>query len=202
MVLLFVLLVACTALLARGGGGGSSPTTTEESKEQTKEKQRGQGGSAVTTTQKSKEQTKQKTQKQGQGATVGIGQTATVADASWVVTSAQPRSELRSQFGSQSKQGNFVVVDFTFTNNGNEAKTLTQNIIALYDNSGRKYSPDTDTFSYIPSDENILLDQVNPGVTKNGEVIFSVASGASGFTLELSSTNFLKRDKAEVNLGF
>jgi hypothetical protein len=183
---LFVLLVACAALLGRGGGGGDVATTTEESKEQTKK------GTAS-----SKEK-----QKQGQEATVAIGQTATVADASWVVTFAQPRTQLRSQFGSQSKQGNFVVVDFTFTNNGNEAKTLTQNIIALYDSSGRKSSPGTDTFSYIPNDKNIFLDQVNSGVTKDGEVIFSVAPGASGFTLELSNTNFFKSDKAYADLGF
>ncbi len=93
-------------------------------------------------------------------------------------------------------------MDFTFTNNGNEAKTLTQNIIALYDSSGRKADADTDTFSYIPNEKNIFLDQVNPGVSKNGEVIFSVAPDASGYMLELSNTNFFKSDKAYVDLGF
>jgi hypothetical protein len=95
-----------------------------------------------------------------------------------------------------------VVVDFDFTNNASEAKTLTQNIIALYDGSGRKSEPDTDTFSYVPSDKNIFLDQVNPGVTKSGEVIFPVAPDASDFTLELSNTNFFKSGKADVDLGF
>jgi hypothetical protein len=55
---------------------------------------------------------------------------------------------------------------------------------------------------YIPSDKNIFLKQVNPGVAEDGEVIFSVAPGASGFQLELSNTNFLEDDKAYVNLGF
>jgi hypothetical protein len=43
---------------------------------------------------------------------------------------------------------------------------------------------------------------VNPGVIKNGEVIFSVAPGASGFKLEISDTNLFKTGKAYVDLGF
>jgi len=182
-----VLLVACAALVGRGGN--EDRDTSEVAESDNKEKAKKDSGSS-------------QKQQQSQESTVAIGQTATVADASWVVTSAQPRTQLRSQFGTQSKQGNFVVVDFTFTNNGDESKTLTQNIITLYDSSGRKSSADTDTFSYISNEKNIFLDQVNPGVSKDGEVIFSVAPDASGFVLELRNTSFFKSDKAYVDLGF
>jgi hypothetical protein len=149
----------------------------------------------------SREKKKSGSSKEEQSAsTVSIGQPATVGDASWIVTSAEPRTRLTSQF-LPTKQGNYVVVDFRFTNNGNESKTLHQNALKLLDRDGREFDPDTDTFGYIPNERNIFLEQVNPGVTEDGEVIFSVAPGASGFRLEISDTNMFRTDKAYVDLG-
>lgn len=150
----------------------------------------------------SKEKQKSGSSKEEQSAsTVSIGQSVTVGDASWVVTSAEPRTRLTSQF-LPSKQGNFVVVNFRFTNNGNESKTLHQNALKLLDRDEREFDPDTDTFGYIPNERNIFLEQVNPGVTEDGEVIFSVAPGASGFRLEISDTNMFRSGKAYVDVGF
>jgi hypothetical protein len=132
---------------------------------------------------------------------VKIGQPVTVGDASWTVTSAQPRTQLNSRYA-DSKQGNFVVADFAFTNNGTESKTLHSTALKLVDSNQREFDPDTDTFGYIPNDRDIFLEQVNPGLTKEGQVIFSVAPGASGFRLELSDTNWFKTGKAYVDLGF
>ncbi len=136
-----------------------------------------------------------------QEATVSTGQRVEVGDASWVATSAQSRTQLTSRF-LDPKQGNFVVVDFDFTNNGSESKTLHQNALKLLDRDGREFDADTDTFGYIPNEKNMFLDQVNPGVTKSGQVIFTVAPDASGFRLELSDTNLFKSGKAYVDLGF
>ena len=132
---------------------------------------------------------------------VRMGQPVTVGDASWTVTSAQPRSQLNSRYA-DSKQGNFVVVDFTFTNNGTEAKTLHSTALKLLDSNQREFDPDTDTFGYIPNDRDIFLEQVNPGLTEEGQVIFSVAPDATGFRLEVSDTNWFKTGKAYVDLGF
>lgn len=180
LIALVVVIVILVAVIAAISGGGDTPN------------------------QPSSPSTQPASPKQKGESTVGVDQTATVDDAAWVVTSAQPTTQITDQFGVQPpKQGNFVIVDFNFTNNGNEAKTLSSNTLALYDSSNRKFSPDTDTFGYIPNDKNIFLNQVNPGVTKNGEVIFSVAPGASGFKLELSDTNLFSRaPKAYVDLGF
>jgi hypothetical protein len=82
-------------------------------------------------------------------------------------------SNQRSQF-LDPKQGNLVVVDFRFNNNGNESKTLHQSALKLLGRDGREFDPDTDTFGYIPNERNIFLEQVNPGVTEDGEAIFSV----------------------------
>lgn len=137
--------------------------------------------------------------------TAEIGQSVEVDEAAWVVTSARQASQLNDQFGgiTPPKQGNFVIVDFRFKNNSNEAKTLHSAALKLIDEDGRESDPDTDTFSYIPPEENIFLEQVNPGVTKDAEVIFSVAPDASGFDLRLRGTSlFSLEEPKEVALGF
>ncbi len=137
--------------------------------------------------------------------TAEIGQSVEVDEAAWVVTGARQASQLNDQFGgiTPPKQGNFVIVDFRFKNNSNEAKTLHSGALKLIDEDGRESDPDTDTFSYIPPEENIFLEQVNPGVTKDAEAIFSVAPDASGFNLRLRGTSlFSLEEPKEVALGF
>jgi hypothetical protein len=47
------------------------------------------------------------------------------------------------------------------------------------DSSGNKSEADPDTFGYIPANKDIFLENVNPSVTRPGEVIFTVAPDAS-----------------------
>jgi Domain of unknown function (DUF4352) len=100
------------------------------------------------------------------------------------------------------KQGNFIIVDFLFTNNGDEAVTLDSASLSLLDADGRTSEPDTDTFGYIPPDKDVFLNQVNPGVTDDGQVIFTVAPGAAGFTLEVGDAAFFSDENARIDLGF
>jgi hypothetical protein len=46
------------------------------------------------------------------------------------------------------------------------------------------------------------LENVNPDVTRPGEVIFTVASGASGFKLQVGDTNPFTDKHGYVDLGF
>ncbi len=130
-----------------------------------------------------------------------IGDTVTAGDAAWQVTNARQATQLTSEF-QDPKQGNFVVADFVFTNNGTEAITLDSSSLALKDGEGRTFETDTDTFGYIDPSKDIFLNQVNPGVTQQGEVIFTVAPGASKFTLELGDAQMFSDENAYVDLGF
>jgi hypothetical protein len=67
---------------------------------------------------------------------VGVGE--------WIVTNASYANTLTSDYG-DTKSGNFVIVDFTFTNIGDEAVTLTTSYVVLLDSQGREFEPDTDT---------------------------------------------------------
>lgn len=133
-----------------------------------------------------------------------IGQTVAAGDLQWQVTNARRATELQSQFGDfgEPRQGNFVIVDFLVINNGNEAIHMTSESLALFDAQERKFQTDTDTFEYIDPDKDILLEQINPGVTQEGEVIFSVAPDAQQFILEVGDAALFSDEAARVALGF
>lgn len=137
--------------------------------------------------------------------TVGVGQPVTVGEVVWTVTNAKRANQLQQtgfgEFG-DTKQGNFVIVDFDFKNNSNEALTLDSSSLTLVDSSGRESETDTDTFGYVPEGKDVFLEQVNPGLSRQGQVIFSVASDASGFKLQLGDTDPFSGESGSVNLGF
>jgi Domain of unknown function (DUF4352) len=173
-VLLVIGFVRCLALV--GGGGGEGGSGSGESRE-----------------------------RKAQQAAVDIGQPVRVGDVTWTVTNARQVSEIREkglgQFG-QTKRGNFVIVDFNFTNNSSEAVTLDSASVALIDSSGNKSEADPDTFGYVPANKDIFLENVNPGVTRPGEVIFTVGPDASGFKLQVGDTDMFSDKNGYVDLGF
>lgn len=188
LVVIIVLIV-----LARACGGAettSSDTSTDKAEEEKKE------------TAKSEEKEKGK---QKEEAAVGVGQPVTAGDIEWTVTDVRQTDQISQedfgQFG-ETKTGNFVVVDLLFTNNGDSPATLSPQSLTLLDSSGRESRPDTDTIGYIPNERNIFLEQVNPGVTREGTVIFTVAPDASGFELQVGDANPFGGEDALVDLGF
>ena len=132
--------------------------------------------------------------------TAGIGEPLRVGDVTWVVQDAKKATELTSSY-EKPIRGDFVVVDFTFTNEDKEAATLDTASMALVDSEGRKNEADPDKFGYIPDGRNIFLENVNPGVTDQGQAIFTVAPGATGFELELGDADLFSDTKGTVPLG-
>ncbi len=181
---LFVLLVGCAALIGSGGGEG--------------------GGSAEDSEPKKKEEEKKASSKQ-EAAPVAIGEPATAGDVQWTVTSAERVGELVREGPTPKltkiEQGSFVTVDLDFTNNGSDPVTLVNNSLRLLDSEGRESNPKSDALTYIPEDRRILLEGVNPGITRQGRVIFEVPPDASGFQLEAGDTRAFG-EEAYVDLGF
>jgi len=185
---LFVLVVACAALI--GGGGGGDTTATSESDD------KGQEQKETASKQKQKEQE----------ITVSMGEAVAAGDVTWRVTDARRTNQLTQQGVSQrfakTEQGDFVIVDFDFTNNGSDAITLDNESLALVDSEGRESKPSSGSSFYVPEDRRIFLERVNPGVTKQGEAIFEVAPGTSGFQLQVGDANMFTNENGYVDLGF
>jgi hypothetical protein len=174
LVVVLVLFVGCLAVLG-GGGGDQQPLESGSDKEVRK-----QPGT-----------TKQNP--------VSIGDPVNAGKVEWNVTNARQVTELKAPY-SGTKQGNFVIVDFTFTNGTKKAVTLDTVSLTLIDSEGRKFEADTDAYEYVPTNKNIFLEQVNPGVTKQGETIFTVAPGASGFILKAGDTDMFSDKNAYIDL--
>jgi len=130
-----------------------------------------------------------------------VGQTAQVANVTWRVSDAYLTNQLRSNFGTQ-KRGRFVVVNFTFTNNRDEEVTLDPELhMVLKDRTGREFGTDVDSWEYVPTNLSIFLEPVNPGISKNGRVIYQVPPDAWGFTLKLDDVEFWKDNSAVFDLS-
>jgi hypothetical protein len=173
-----VLLGALVSALAGGGAGAGG------SEQQAQNQNQGQ------------QQAQQEQQPRPQ-AEYTVGQTATVGNVEWTVTDAFVTELLRSGFGTQ-KRGRFVMVDFTFTNNRPEEVTLDPELhMILRDAQGREFGTDIDSWEFVPTDINIFLEPVNPGISQDGRVIYEVPPDATGFTLTLDDVEFA-RDKSAV----
>jgi hypothetical protein len=133
-----------------------------------------------------------------------VGQPVNLGDSVWTVTNAYPTTKLKDIYGlDPAKRGSFVVVEMVFRNGTPEAVTLDPGMhMTLTDATGREFSPDTDTFSYVPSNKDLFLNQVNPGVTQDGMVIFTVAPDAQGFTFHGQDMDFWSDKEAKIDLDF
>jgi hypothetical protein len=136
--------------------------------------------------------------------TVGIGEPVGVGEVGWIVNDAQRTQLLQSQFGpfGNNKQGNFVVVNFGFLNHSSQPITLNSAAIMLIDERGREFQMDPTAFEYVPPEKLIFLEQVNPGVIRNGIAVFTVAPDASGFRLRVGDAKIFSAGEAYIDLGF
>lgn len=194
LVVLGFLFVGCLAVLGSGGGeggesaGGNAPPAAEDEQPQPEQGEQPAGGEQANANQEK---------------VYGVDDEVSVGDVSYTVTSAQPKTRLVDTYRvDPPKTGNFVVVDFTFTNNGNEPVTMSDVGLYLYDSKKREYETDSEMFGYVPEDKDIfLLDRINPGLSQEAQVIYTVPPDASGFELEVTS-GFFASEVERIGLGF
>jgi hypothetical protein len=130
---------------------------------------------------------------------VPVGETVEVGDVAWTVSNVEKVTELKAL--GERKQGTFIIVDVTFINNGDEPTTLDSESLAILDDQGRTHETDPDASSYVPPDRDLFLNQVNPGVTKQGRAIFTVAPDAQGLILRAGDTEIMSDENAYIDLG-
>lgn len=122
-------------------------------------------------------------------------------DVAWRVTEARQANQLTAEFADP-LQGDFLIVNFDFTNNGSEPVTLDNNSLTLIDSEGRESNADPDKFQYVPRERNIFLENINPGVTRQGQAIYTVAPDASGFMLQAGDARPITDVNGYIDLGF
>ena len=128
------------------------------------------------------------------------GAKVTVDDEAYQVTNSWKQNGIHSAL--ENLEGTFVAVDFTFYNMGSDPRTLDESALKLKDSQGRSYDVIQDNMMVVPMSKDIFLEDVSPGVSKQGRAYFSVAPTASGFVLVCSHTNWLSSAKpAQIRLA-
>jgi hypothetical protein len=92
-----------------------------------------------------------------------------------------------SSFGDESR-GVFCLVDLRITNVGNEARTFDASSQFAVDTRGRRHEPSSATT--VVDVASIFLDDIGPGASVNGTVVFDVPVGTRLRELELHDSPF------------
>jgi hypothetical protein len=102
----------------------------------------------------------------------------------FVVTKVQPtKSSIGSQYVNKKAQGKFVLVNITVTNIGDEPQSLFGDNQYLYQGD-RKFSADTEAALYL-DDSNTIYEEINPGNTVKGILVFDVPKNIKPERIEL-----------------
>lgn len=193
---MLVVLLLVLAALAGGCGGG------EQSSGSSEEEAAGQEEAAEQETEAVEPETTEESTTTGseEGSGHSIGETVVVGDVAWAMTDVEESEILVSRLGSE--EGNFVIVDLTFQNNSNQDITFATPFVTLVDGEGREFEPDIEyNFTHIEPENNMFTAHVQPGVTKEGRIIYSVEPDSSGLQLQVGEARFASDETAYIDLG-
>jgi len=89
----------------------------------------------------------------------------------YTFTNVQESSKVGNEYLGDDASGVFVIIDVEVKNIGNEADYI-NNEIYILDNQGREFEQDDDAWIYL--DDNFIFEELNPGLTKKGQIIFDI----------------------------
>jgi hypothetical protein len=95
--------------------------------------------------------------------------------------------------------GVFCLVTVHVQNIGDQAQTLDSTSQVAYDAQGNKYSSDTEAAFYLDNAGKALFNQLNPGTSVDGTLVYDVPTGTTLTKLELHDSAF--SGGVTVNLG-
>lgn len=115
---------------------------------------------------------------------INFGESGTIKGVSYTVQKAVESKE----FPGEETEGKFVIIEIKAENVGKEAAKVYDELFKLIDEQERVYEPtvyytsEYDSFSYG--------DNINPGLSKVGNVLFEVAPNAERFILGVADNMF------------
>ena len=134
----------------------------------------------------------------------GIGDTIQAGNLSVEVNNVSNASVIDSTFSQEvPSTGNYLLVDVTVRNDGNEAVTVDNNNFKLV-RGETTYNSDSTATRYANEDSNsFFLNSLNPEAALSGTVVFDISENSAGdpdLQLEISSNMFFG-EKVYVNLN-
>lgn len=113
-----------------------------------------------------------------------VGQSCDLENENELTIDAIKTSKILNSEYMPPRQGNFVVVDYTYTYNGPQAVEGDDYPWLIQDDQGRSYQYDFDaTNEYVDEPKAGVYPEFRPGIPAQGRVIFEVAPDSEGMTL-------------------
>jgi len=121
-----------------------------------------------------------------------IGDSIKAGDFTWKITKVSTASQIGEDvygtFFGEKADGVFVILDVEVSNTGNSAKYLMDSYLKLIDDQNREFSPNSAVAIYLkPEGSALMFEQVNPGITKKGKIVFDVPAGLKVANVRISS---------------
>lgn len=133
----------------------------------------------------------------GGSETAAIGDTVESGAFAFTVTNVETGvTEISDDSGmlTETPDGQYVVVDVTVENIGDESGIFDSSSQKLIDADGKEYS--TDTAAEMTGSTDSFVNEINPGNSVDGQLIFDVPEGVEIDTLELQ--DFISFDSSAV----
>ena len=180
-------ILALFIIIAAAGGGGES--TEEAGADSGSADESGTGASGE---EESAGEDEEAADGDEEAAEYGIGDTVATGD--WEVTVnevAAGSTELGDQYLSTTAQGQFILVEMSVANTGSDPSFFYEGDVSLQDADGNTYSPDSEAGIYASTDsQSMLLDEINPGNTASGVIVYDVPADVSPNVLEFQGGIF------------
>ncbi|WP_025777732.1 DUF4352 domain-containing protein [Brevibacterium sp. VCM10] len=187
----WLLVVVIIIAVASAIGGGGDDTGTSEGGSSDAQ----QSGEAA----ENEAAEKEAADKPAEDASYGIGDTVAAND--WEITVAKVDdgvSQVGDEFLNAQAQGQFVQVELSVKNTGSDPSFFFEDDIKLGDDSGNTYSADSEAGIYAAEDNILFLEEINPGNTAEGVLVFDVPEDVDPTTLTFAGGLF--SDPVEISL--
>jgi len=139
-----------------------------------------------------------------------IGDTFTVGNGDqtveYVVESATAYNEIGGQYSSEEASGVFAVLVLKMTNQTDETVDVSSNHLKMVNEEEQQFDADAGAGVYVDSDpridaDSISFEQLNPGLSVSGAVVFDLKPGATYQLLVEPIGFFSDASSQRVNIG-
>jgi hypothetical protein len=126
-----------------------------------------------------------------QPAMPGVGDAAVDGKFSFTVKSVKCGiKSVGTKYLNKKPQGQFCKLSLDIENVGDEPQTMFADNQKLLDAEDREFSPDTSAMIYMGDDANTWLEEINPGNTLEGFLLFDIPADAAPSKIELHDSAF------------
>ncbi len=137
--------------------------------------------------------------------TYKIGDSIQAGQFSWKITKVQTASQVGEEFYGtlmgEKADGIFIILSVEVKNTGTSAEYLMDSFLILVDEEGREFSPSSSAAIWIkPAGSALLFEQVNPGITKKGKIVYDVPTDVKSFDLKIAD-NLVSNSFSSLKFG-